>query len=497
MNIPEIITKKRDGHELTPAEIAYIINGYSSAPTTASTPPTAETPTPAPTPTTDYQMAAFLMAVFFRGMTPPELTAYTAALVNSGKTLTWENIPGTVVDKHSSGGVGDKTTLIVAPIAAAAGLYMPKMSGRGLGFTGGTIDKLNSIPGFNTALTTKQLAAQTARIGLAIVGQTEELTPADGKIYALRDVTATVDSIPLIAASIMSKKIAGGAACIVLDVKAGSGAFMKTEEEARHLADTMVSIGENMGRRVKAVVSPMDEPLGNKVGNALEVEEAIKTLIGEGPRDLTELSLNLAANLIYLAENEKTAKPAAQSTTEEAIKTAYQKAEHLLKSGKAYEKFLQMVKQQEGDPNYIEKIANAKIAQADPTTGTPPAQATPAPATTPAQTPTTATTNPPENNACNIATLTTVKAAHTATINSSKSGTLVMLDALQIGKAAALLGAGRLKKEDTIDHAAGIIIHTKKGHPVKQGSPILTLLTNQQNTLKEAIIEAQKSITIT
>ncbi len=319
MRAVDIIARKRDGGQNSREELQFLIEGGLSGAVS------------------DEQLAAWLMAVYFRGMCEEETAALTELMEHSGRVMDFSGIDGIVVDKHSTGGVGDKTTLVAAPLAAAAGVPVGKLSGRGLGFTGGTVDKLESIPGFRTAVDTEQFLRQVREIGLAVAGQTTDLVPADKKLYALRDVTATVESIPLIASSIMSKKLASGAACIVLDVKFGSGAFMRERERAEELARTMVKIGTQLGRRVVAVLSSMEQPLGNAVGNSLEVAEAEETLRGGGPGDLRELSLALAGRMIYLGE--KAPSPRA----------GYRLAEELLESGAAWEKFSAFVAAQGGD----------------------------------------------------------------------------------------------------------------------------------------------------
>ncbi len=424
MKVLDIIARKRDGFELTPAEVQFMVREFNKG----------QIP--------DYQFASFLMAVYLRGMSGEELKSYTLALVESGRSLSWDFIPGIVVDKHSSGGVGDKTTLVVAPLIAAAGLYMAKMSGRGLGHTGGTIDKLESIPGFRSDYSLTAIREQVSGIGLAVVSQTAELTPADGLIYALRDVTATVGSMPLVAASIMSKKIAGGAKCIVLDVKAGTGAFMKTPAEAGELARIMISLGQDMGRTTSAIVSDMNQPLGMTIGNSLEVMEALQTLEGNGPPDLHELALTLTARLLYLAGKE--GMPLAAGKSEQEM---YEYSEELLRRGQGREKFMEMVAAQGGDCSGLEK-------------GLP-------------------------------------GAARTEDIRAGSSGTITGMDALLLGRAALLLGAGRLQKNDIIDPAAGIVLHAKKGDPVEKGDPVMTLHTAGGGGLEEAFQLASRAVEVT
>jgi len=313
MRTVDLIQRKRDGEELAPEEIEFLVEGY----TTGDIP--------------DYQMSAFLMAVYFSGMSDREVSRLTECMLRSGDTVDLSAIPGVKVDKHSTGGVGDKTSFIVAPLAAAAGVVVPMMSGRALGHTGGTLDKLESIPGLRTNLTAEEFAKQLAELGLAFIGQTDRLAPADRKLYALRDVTATVESIPLISSSIMSKKLAEGVDALVLDVKVGSGAFMKKQVEARRLAQTMVGIGRRMDKKVQALITNMNQPLGYAVGNALEVMEASQTLQNAGPADLTKLSLELAARMIFLGKKAET------------LEEARRIAEHHLVDGSGYKKFKQDV----------------------------------------------------------------------------------------------------------------------------------------------------------
>lgn len=403
MRMYDIIKKKRDGGELSREEIAFFITGYVDG----SIP--------------DYQASALCMAIFYTGMTEKETADLTLAMATSGDTVDLSRFKNLTADKHSTGGVGDKTTLIVAPIAASLGCIMAKMSGRGLGHTGGTIDKLESIEGFNTALSPEEFFTQVEKTGIAVVGQTGNLTPADKKLYALRDVTATVDSMPLIASSIMSKKLAAGAHTIVLDVKYGSGAFMKTPEEAEALAREMVKIGKTCGRNTAAVITNMNRPLGNNIGNSLEVMEAIDVLNGNGPEDLREVCLTLATQIVALSKN--------ISENE-----ARELAENALNSGKALNKFKEwIVSQGAKDENPVFK-----------------------------------------------------NATHKHEVKSSVDGYIIKTDAEKIGVSAVILGAGREKKDDTIDMSAGIILNKKTGDKVNKGEVIATLYSCKQNSFQSA-----------
>lgn len=394
MSVVDLIRKKRDGGELSREEIERLIRGCTSG----------DIP--------DYQLSAWLMAVFFRGMTPRETADLTMAMVDSGRRVDLSGIPGRKADKHSTGGVGDKTTLVLAPLAAAAGLPVAKLSGRGLGHTGGTLDKLESIPGFNVNLDLAAFAGQVARIGLAIAGQTSDLVPADGKLYALRDVTATVESVPLIAASVMSKKIAGGAEVIVLDVKAGRGAFMNSLEEARALAGAMIAIGEALGRRVGAVVSAMDQPLGRAVGNALEVREALETLEGRGPADLRELALELGAWMLRLAG------------LAAGLAEARRRLASLLEGGAARRKLAEMVAAQGGDTAALEdpsRLPQAPVVR---------------------------------------------------TLAAPAAGFVQAVDALAVAETVVSLGGGRRVKGQAVDHAVGVVLGKKAGEAVDRGEPL-------------------------
>ncbi|EJR60552.1 pyrimidine-nucleoside phosphorylase [Bacillus cereus VD115] len=403
MRMVDIIAKKRDGKELTTEEIKFFINGY----TDGSIP--------------DYQVSALAMAIFFKDMTDRERADLTMAMVESGETIDLSAIEGIKVDKHSTGGVGDTTTLVLGPLVAALDVPVAKMSGRGLGHTGGTIDKLEAVEGFHVEITKEQFIDIVNRDKVAVIGQTGNLTPADKKIYALRDVTGTVNSIPLIASSIMSKKIAAGADAIVLDVKTGAGAFMKTEEDAKELAHAMVRIGNNVGRQTMAVISDMSQPLGFAIGNALEVKEAIDTLKGEGPEDLTELVLVLGSQMVVLAKKANTLEEACEMLIE------------VMKNGKATEKFKEFLSNQGGDSSIVdnpEKMPQAK---------------------------------------------------YVIDVPAKTSGVISNIVADEIGIAAMLLGAGRATKEDEIDLAVGLMLRKKVGDAVKEGEPFVTIYANREN----------------
>ena len=407
MRMYDIIHKKRNGGELSEEEIRFFIEGY----TDESIP--------------DYQAAALCMAVYFRGMTPKETSILTLAMAESGDQIDLGGIEGFTVDKHSTGGVGDKTSLIVVPIVASCGGKVAKMSGRGLGHTGGTVDKLESIPGFRTELNPDDFIKQVNGIGLCIVGQTGELAPADKKLYALRDVTATVESIPLIASSIMSKKLAAGSKGIVLDVKTGSGAFMKTVKESENLAKEMVAIGKSAGRSVTAVITNMDIPLGDSVGNSLEVIEAIKTLKGEGESDLTEVCLTLAAQMLSMV-------------TGEDEKTCYSMAKGAIDNGLAINKLREMISAQGGNANVVDDYSLFKQPK------------------------------------------------YTAEIFSECDGYIEHTDAENIGIASVILGAGREKKGDPIDPSAGIVLKKKTGDYVKKGEPLAVFYTDDEGKIEGA-----------
>ncbi|MCY9275216.1 pyrimidine-nucleoside phosphorylase [Bacillus haynesii] len=403
MRMVDIITKKQNGEELTTEEIQFFIKGY----TDGSIP--------------DYQASALAMAIYFQDMTDRERADLTMAMVNSGETIDLSAIEGIKVDKHSTGGVGDTTTLVLAPLVAALDVPVAKMSGRGLGHTGGTIDKLEAIKGFHVELSKDEFIELVNRDKVAVIGQSGNLTPADKKLYALRDVTGTVNSIPLIASSIMSKKIAAGADAIVLDVKTGAGAFMKTDEDAVNLAKAMVRIGNNVGRQTMAVISDMSQPLGFAIGNALEVKEAIDTLKGEGPEDLTELVLTLGSQMVVLAKKAET------------LDEAREKLIDVIKNGKALQKFKDFLQNQGGDSSVADNPE--KLPQA----------------------------------------------AYKIDVPAKEAGVVSEIVADQIGVAAMLLGAGRATKEDKIDLAVGIMLRKKVGDRVEKGEPLVTLYANREN----------------
>ncbi|MBO1304786.1 pyrimidine-nucleoside phosphorylase [Enterococcus sp. 669A] len=400
MRMVDLIEKKRDGNTLTKDEIEFIINGYTAK----------DIP--------DYQMSALLMAIFYQDMTDEEISNLTLAMANSGEIIDLSSIEGIKVDKHSTGGVGDTTTLVLAPLVASVGVPVAKMSGRGLGFTGGTLDKFESIPGFRIELSDQEFIDIVNKSKVAVIGQSGNLAPADKLLYALRDVTGTVDSIPLIASSIMSKKIAAGADAIVLDVTTGEGAFMKNIDDAKRLAQTMVRIGKLAGRQTMAVISDMSEPLGEAVGNSLEIVEAIDTLKGEGPEDLTEMCYVLGSQMVVLAKKADT------------LDDARQMLKEALESGKALEKFREMIKDQGGDSSVVDH---------------------------------------PEQ---------LLTASHESELPAKSSGYVTKLVANEIGIAAMQLGAGRRTKEDAIDHAVGIKLHKKIGDKVEEGESLLTIYAN-------------------
>lgn len=417
MRMIDIIEKKRDGKSLTKEEIEFFVNGYTHG----------KVP--------DYQASSLAMAIFFQDMNDEERAALTMSMVNSGEKIDLSDINGIKVDKHSTGGVGDTTTLVLAPLVAAVGVPVAKMSGRGLGHTGGTIDKLESVKGFNVEISEKDFIKLVNDNQIAVIGQSGNLTPADKKLYALRDVTGTVNSIPLIASSIMSKKIAAGADAIVLDVKTGSGAFMKTLDDAEALAHAMVRIGNNVGRNTMAIISDMSQPLGNAIGNALELKEAIATLKGNGPKDLTELVLTLGSQMVVLAE---------QATS---LDEARQMLIDAIKSGKALNKFKTFLSNQGGDDSIVdspEKLPSAK---------------------------------------------------YQVEFKAKKDGYITEIIANEIGVASMMLGAGRQTKEDVIDLGVGIVLNKKVGEHVEKGENILTIHTNTKE-IDDILYKLDNSITI-
>ncbi|EHR83064.1 pyrimidine-nucleoside phosphorylase [Staphylococcus epidermidis] len=417
MRMIDIIEKKRDGKSLTREEIEFFVNGYTRG----------EVP--------DYQVSSLAMAIFFQDMNDEERAALTMSMVNSGERIDLSDINGIKVDKHSTGGVGDTTTLVLAPLVAAVGVPVAKMSGRGLGHTGGTIDKLESVKGFNVEISEKDFIKLVNDNQVAVIGQSGNLTPADKKLYALRDVTGTVNSIPLIASSIMSKKIAAGADAIVLDVKTGSGAFMKTLDDAEALAHAMVRIGNNVGRNTMAIISDMSQPLGNAVGNALELKEAIATLKGNGPKDLTELVLTLGSQMVVLAEQA------------ESLDEARQMLVDAIKTGKALNKFKTFLSNQGGDDSIVdspEKLPSAK---------------------------------------------------YQVEFKAKKDGFITEIIANEIGVASMMLGAGRQTKEDVIDLGVGIVLNKKVGEHVEKGENILTIHTNTKK-IDDILNKLDNSITI-
>ncbi|PGT83739.1 pyrimidine-nucleoside phosphorylase [Bacillus sp. AFS040349] len=417
MRMVDLIEKKRDGKELTKEEIQHIIKGY----TTGDIP--------------DYQMSAFTMAVYFQGMTDNERAELTMAMVQSGDTIDLSEIQGIKVDKHSTGGVGDTTTLVLGPLVAAVGVPVAKMSGRGLGHTGGTIDKLESVPGFHVEIENKQFIELVNKNKIAVIGQSGNLTPADKSLYALRDVTATVNSIPLIASSIMSKKIAAGADAIVLDVKTGAGAFMKDLEESKDLAKAMVDIGNLVGRKTMAVISDMSQPLGYAIGNALEVKEAIDTLSGKGPKDLEELCLTLGSYMVYLAEK--------ANSLEEARKMLVE----VMENGEALTTLKTFLEAQGGDGSVVDQPE--KLPQA----------------------------------------------AYQFELEAKSDGYVSEIIADSVGTAAMLLGAGRATKESEIDLAVGLVLNKKIGDSVKQGESLVTIHSNEEN-VEDVRKTLYKSITV-
>ncbi|MFN0609635.1 pyrimidine-nucleoside phosphorylase [Bacillus anthracis] len=416
MRMVDLIAKKRDGHALTTEEINFIVEGYTNG----------DIP--------DYQVGSLAMAIFFQDMNDQERADLTMAMVNSGDTIDLSAIEGVKVDKHSTGGVGDITTLVLGPLVAALGVPVAKMSGRGLGHTGGTIDKLEAVPGFHVEIENDEFMRLVNENKIAVIGQSGNLTPADKKLYALRDVTATVNSIPLIASSIMSKKIAAGADAIVLDVKTGAGAFMKTDEDAKRLAEAMVRIGNNVGRNTMAVISDMSQPLGEAIGNALEVQEAIDTLQGKGPKDLEELCLTLGSQMVYLAGQAS------------SLEDAREKLIEVMNNGKALESFKTFLSAQGGDASVVDDPSKLPQAQ------------------------------------------------FKIEVEAKEDGYVSEIVADEIGTAAMLLGAGRATKESEIDLAVGLMLRKKVGDSVKKGESLVTIYANRENVedVKAKIYENMK-----
>ncbi|CAM3912596.1 pyrimidine-nucleoside phosphorylase [Bacillus paramycoides] len=416
MRMVDLIAKKRDGHALTTEEINFIVEGYTNG----------DIP--------DYQVSSLAMAIFFQDMNDQERADLTMAMVNSGDTIDLSAIEGVKVDKHSTGGVGDTTTLVLGPLVAALGVPVAKMSGRGLGHTGGTIDKLEAVPGFHVEIENDEFMRLVNENKIAVIGQSGNLTPADKKLYALRDVTATVNSIPLIASSIMSKKIAAGADAIVLDVKTGAGAFMKTDEDAKCLAEAMVRIGNNVGRNTMAVISDMSQPLGEAIGNALEVQEAIDTLQGKGPKDLEELCLTLGSQMVYLAGQAS------------SLEDAREKLIEVMNNGKALESFKTFLSAQGGDASVVDDPSKLPQAQ------------------------------------------------FKIEVEAKEDGYVSEIVADEIGTAAMLLGAGRATKESEIDLAVGLMLRKKVGDSVKKGDALVTIYANRENVedVKAKIYENMK-----
>jgi pyrimidine-nucleoside phosphorylase len=418
MRAVDIIASKRDGRTLTREQIRYFVDGV-----TAGTLP-------------DYQASALLMAILLRGMTAEETAWLTDAMVHSGVRVDLRDIPGVKVDKHSTGGVGDKTSLILAPLAAACGVPVPMMSGRGLGHTGGTLDKLEAIPGFRVNLSLEEMRAALRRVGCAMIGQTAEIAPADKKLYALRDVTATVESIPLISASIMSKKIAEGIDALVLDVKTGSGAFMKTEADSRRLAESLVSIGNASGVKTEAIITAMDAPLGCAVGNALEVIECLEVLKGRGPKDLIDVSVELTARMLVLGK------------VADDIAAADEQARRAIASGAGLERFRRIIEIQGGDPKVVDDYRRLPHV------------------------------------------------ADRHLVAASRDGYVAAIDAELVGRASVALGAGRDRVEDPVDPAVGIIVITKPGDAVRRGDGLLELHYRDGVRLEAAIRLTSQAVTI-
>ena len=418
MRAVDVIQRKRDGHELTRDEIAFFVEGY-----TRGTIP-------------DYQASALAMAVFFKGMTSRETVALTESMMRTGEELDLGELPGPKVDKHSTGGVGDKTSMVLAPLAAACGVYVPMISGRGLGHTGGTLDKLESIPGFRVGLSLDEFRAVLRKSHLGLIGQTPEIAPADRKLYALRDVTSTVESRPLIAASIMSKKMAEGIDALVLDVKTGDGAFMVKEEDSRALAEAMLAIGKGMGKKIVALITDMEQPLGRTVGNALEIVECIETLQGKGPEDLETLSVELAAWMLSLGGAAPTL-DAARARVREA-----------LASGAGLRKFQEVIGLQGGDPRVCDDLSRLP------------------------------------------------RAAETVELRAESAGRVTGIACRAVGTAAMLLGAGRETVDSTIDPGVGLVLRKKVGDAVSTGEPLATVHVSDRRRLDEALAMLRRAIRI-
>ncbi len=418
MRAVDLIQRKRDGGALSRDEIEFLIRGYAQG----------EVP--------DYQAAAFAMAVFFRGMAGDEIVALTESMMRTGEVLDLSDLPGPKADKHSTGGVGDKTSLVLAPLVAACGVYVPMISGRGLGHTGGTLDKLEAIPGFNVRLSLADLRQVLRLCGMGLIGQTPEIAPADRKLYALRDVTATVESLPLISASIMSKKMAEGIDALVLDVKCGDGAFLRRREEAYELAKTMIGIGKGMGKKVAALLTDMEQPLGRNVGNALEVAECIETLKGRGPKDLESLSVELAAWMVHLCGS---------AASLDAARTRVRQA---LSSGEGLDRLRRAIELQGGDPRVCDDLALLPQAR------------------------------------------------ETVVLRAERDGRVVRLAARAIGHAAMLLGAGRETVTSAIDHSVGFVFHKKVGDPVAVGEPIVTVHAGAADRRDAALARLREAIVL-
>ena len=418
MRAVDVIQKKRDGAELRAEEIDFLIRGYARG----------EVP--------DYQASAFTMAVYFKGMTPAETVALTTSMMRTGEVLDLGELPGPKADKHSTGGVGDKTSLVLAPLAAACGVYVPMISGRGLGHTGGTLDKLESIPGFDVRLSLKQFREVLRDCGLGLIGQTPEIAPADRKLYALRDVTATVESLPLISASIMSKKMAEGIDALVLDVKCGDGAFLRGRDEAKALAETMVRIGRGMGKKVAALITDMEQPLGRAAGNALEVAECVETLKGRGPKDLESLSIELAAWMVQLAGSAP------------SLDAARARVRAALAAGEGLERFRRVIELQGGNPRVCDDLSLLP------------------------------------------------QCSETVVVRSERDGRVARLAARAIGHAGMLLGAGRETVDGAVDPAVGFVFHKKVGDPVAMGEPIVTVHVGKASRRDEALARLKQAIVV-